>query len=118
MKGKKILVVDDDFDDLSKIKATLEKGGFEVSAATNGAKAIDYLGLEEYAAILVDIKMPTLSGYDLVNLMKERVEKKTKILFISVVPRKDVDLGKVDGFIQKPFNGGDAILKEVKKVLK
>ena len=118
MSNKKILVVDDDFEDLSKIKVALEKGGFEVNAATNGAKAIDYLGTEEYAAILVDIRMPTLSGYDLVNLMKERVQKKTKILFISVVPKKEVDMGKVDGFIQKPFNGGDAILKEVKKVLK
>jgi CheY-like chemotaxis protein len=100
--AKKILVVDDDFKDLTLMKSVLEHEGYEVYGATNGAKAIDMLGTQ-FDLILIDIKMPTLSGYDLMRLIRERQNGKSKILFVSIVPKKEVDLSDVDGFIQKPF---------------
>lgn len=101
---KRILVVDDEFSDLETMKKLLEKEDFEVVAVTNGAKAFDSLKGDGYSLILIDIKMPTLSGYDLLRLMREKVNHKVPMIFVSIVPKEDVDMTDADGFIQKPFS--------------
>jgi CheY-like chemotaxis protein len=113
---KKILIVDDSFDDLDFMKDTLSKAGYNVVAATNGAKALDLLVDDGFALILIDIKMPTLSGYDLLRLLRERVNHSAKMVYISVVRKKDVDMNDIDGFIQKPVNA-EHLIKSVKKVI-
>ena len=102
MVAKKILVVDDDFKDLNLMKSVLEHEGYEVHGATNGAKAIDMLGTR-FDLILIDIQMPTLTGYDLMRLIREKINGKSNLVYVSVVPKKNVDMSNVDGFIQKPF---------------
>ena len=115
--ARKILVVDDNFDDLSTMKALLEKSNYEVVPATNGARAIDLLKGNGFDLILLDIQMPTLSGYDLLRLLKERLGGKVKMAYVSIVPKKEVDMSGVDGFVQKPFSPS-SLLSEVKRVLK
>ncbi len=100
--AKKILIVDDDFKDLSLMKSVLEHEGYEVSGATNGAKAMAMLETK-FDLILIDIQMPTLSGYDLMRLIREKIDGRSKLIYVSVVPKKQVDLSNVNGFIQKPF---------------
>ena len=89
--SKKVLVVDDDFKDLTAMKTILENGGFETVVVSNGAQALDSLEGSSFDLILVDIRMPTLSGYDLLRLMRERLDGKSKMAYVSIVPRKDVD---------------------------
>ncbi|MBN2126775.1 MAG: response regulator [Candidatus Diapherotrites archaeon] len=112
----KVLIVDDEFDDLLSMKEILEKEGMKVFTATNGAKALDLLNENQFDIILIDIKMPTLSGYDLLRLLKERVDSKSKILFVSIIPEKEADLSECDGFIQKPFSP-KSIVSKIKSVL-
>ncbi|MAH42701.1 two-component system response regulator [archaeon] len=114
---KSILVVDDDFDDATKTKKVLEKAKYDVQTATNGAKALDMLDTHKFDLILIDIRMPTLSGYDLLQLMRERLNGSSKLIFVSVVPKKDVDMKDIDGFIQKPFSE-KTLLAGIKKSLK
>jgi len=114
---KKVLVVDDEFDDLSTMKSVLAGEGFSVFTATNGAQAMDQLKTDGFDLILIDIRMPTLSGYDLVRLLKERTNGKTRMMFVSIVPKQEVDLRGVDGFVQKPFSP-KTLIAEVKKALK
>jgi len=38
--------------------------------------------------ILLDIKMPTLTGYDLLRLMREKVNHKCPMVYVSIVPKK------------------------------
>jgi len=111
------MVIDDNFDDLLAMKTALEASGFKVTAVTNGASAIDAVSNDRFDIVLVDIKMPTLSGYDLFSLMKDRVDKKTKLIFVSVIPKKQVEINGADGFIQKPFTPV-SFVKEVKKLIK
>lgn len=115
--GKKILVVDDDFEDLTSMKNILEKAGYDVVGATNGAQGLDALKEDGFSMVLLDIKMPTLSGYDLLRILRERLNHKVPMVYVTVVPRKDVDMTDIDGFIQKPFNP-TSVLKEVKRVMK
>jgi CheY-like chemotaxis protein len=113
---KKILVVDDSFEDLEQMKAVLEKAGYSVKAATNGAEALDVLRADGFELILIDIKMPTLSGYDLLRLLRERLNHNSKMVYVSIVPKKEVAMDDVDGFVQKPFNE-KSLLAEIKRVL-
>jgi len=111
------LVVDDDFEDLTSIKNILEKAGYNVVGATNGAQGLDALREDGFSMVLLDIKMPTLSGYDLLRILRERLNHKVPMVYVTIVPRKDVDMTDIDGFIQKPFNP-TSVLKEVKRVMK
>ena len=111
------MVVDDDFEDLTSIKNILEKAGYNVVGATNGAQGLDALREDGFSMVLLDIKMPTLSGYDLLRILRERLNHKVPMVYVTIVPRKDVDMTDIDGFIQKPFNP-TSVLKEVKRVMK
>ena len=114
---KKILIVDDDLNDLETMKIVLEKEKYDIEVADNGADALDIIKKNKPDLILLDIKMPTLSGYDLLRLLRERLNHKVKMIYVSIVPKSDVDLSDIDGFIQKPFMPS-GLIKEVKKVFK
>jgi len=115
--AKKILIIDDDVNDLETMKLVLQKEKYTVMGADNGADALDLIKKDKPDAILLDIKMPTLSGYDLLRLLRERLNHKVKMIYVSIVPKQDVDLSDIDGFVQKPFMPS-GLIKEVKKVLK
>lgn len=114
---KRILVIDDDFEDLSNVKKVLENDGYHVSGATNGAQGLDALEEDKFDCILIDVRMPTLSGYDLLRILRERLNHKVPMIYVTIVPKKEVDLNDIDGFVQKPISE-KALLKEVKKVMK
>lgn len=115
--AKKILIVDDDVNDLETMKLILEKEKYSVCTADNGGDALDSIKENKPELILIDIKMPTLSGYDLLRLLRERLNHKVKMIYVSIIPKSDVDLRDIDGFIQKPFMPA-SLIKEVKRVLK
>lgn len=113
----KILVIDDDVEDLDTSKAILEAEKYKVITASDGAEALDSLRKDGFDLILIDVQMPTLSGYDLLRLLRERLNHDAKMIYCTIVPRKEVDMEDIDGFIQKPFSPKEFI-KEVKRVLK
>jgi len=112
----KILIVDDNNNDLEIMKAILEKNGCEVVGASNGADALDQLQSDGFKIALIDIKMPTLSGYDLLRLLRERLNHHVRIIYVSIVPMQEVDMDGVDGFVQKQFSS-ESLMVEVNKVL-
>jgi len=114
--GGKILIIDDNKEDLSVMKSLLEKEDHIVKIAENGADGLDALKADGFSLILIDIKMPTLSGYDLLRLLREKLNHKVKMIYISIVPEQEVDMEDIDGFIQKPFSP-ETFLEEVNKVL-
>jgi DNA-binding NtrC family response regulator len=63
--GRRILLVDDDEDMRSLLSDVLSDEGYEVIQAANGAEALVLLHRETFAAILLDKRMPGLSGMDL-----------------------------------------------------
>ncbi len=113
--AKKILVVDDDADIAETIKVILETEGYSVVTAFDGHHALDAIAKEHFDMILLDIKMPGLSGHEVRKLILEKIAYHVPIIFVSVVPKNEVDVKLVDGFVQKPF-GKDNLLNEVKRV--
>src|SRR5256885_1043035 len=104
----KILVVDDNPDNLTSIEATLETLNEQVVTARSGTEALRYLLESDFAAILLDVKMPDMDGFETAELIRTRKRSAhTPILFLTAYRSEEhlfrgYDLGAVD-FLFKPI---------------
>jgi EAL domain-containing protein (putative c-di-GMP-specific phosphodiesterase class I) len=104
-----ILVVDDTLYNLEILSIMLSNQGYAVLEATNGIDAIELAKTRIPNLILLDIKMPSMNGYEVCkNLKNNPITQQIPIIFISAI--KDVEekveafsMGGVD-FINKPFH--------------
>ncbi len=105
----RILLVEDDpvFRELTA--STLEHAGYEVSVAENGARGLEMAKVESYHAIIVDLMMPRMHGFEVIQRLREHHQTfRTPILVYSAKiyesdQRKAISLG-ADGFLQKPVS--------------
>lgn len=103
---KKALVVDDTKNIRILLTKTLELEGFEIKSASTGAEALDIIRKEAFDLIFLDIKLPEVSGTEV--LRKIRGEgNNTPVIIITAYPTVKnavdcVQLGAIT-YIQKPF---------------
>lgn len=71
MDSRQIVLVEDTLTQAMLYQHMLEKGGFSVRLARSGRQAIELIEKEKPLAILTDINMPEMSGYELARLVKE-----------------------------------------------
>lgn len=125
MKGKKILLVDDDIDLISAITLVLTNSGYEVTSAYNGKEGFKKALAEQPDLIVLDVMMSTHSeGFDIArDLRKVEATKKTPIILLTsvntTVPFKfepDATYLPVNIFLEKPVTPAD-LLVQIKKVL-
>ena len=95
VESKKILIVDD----VSVCRKSLSKLvnvlGFETVVVENGKLGIEKLeenGAENYAAVLLDVRMPVLDGFETVKYIRE--EMKSNILVVFVTGEQDEGVTK------------------------
>jgi signal transduction histidine kinase len=107
----KILLVDDNENNLLSMEVALEKGNYTFFRATSGREALRVLLQEEdFFLILLDVKMPIMDGYETAELIYQRDKlKHIPIIFITAHDYEEAAMfkgyqaGAVD-FIRKPFN--------------
>ncbi|MDF0733231.1 response regulator [Pseudomonas entomophila] len=63
-EGRRILLVEDNPVNQSVIEAMLRSLGFEVAVAVDGAQAVDLVGQQRFAAVLMDCRLPQMDGYE------------------------------------------------------
>jgi len=68
---KRILVVDDEPDFASIVQADLEKEGYDVEVAYNGVEGLEKVKANPPHAIVLDVMMPEMDGYELCKLLKD-----------------------------------------------
>ena len=121
---KKIMVVDDEPDQIYVIKKSLEKAGvtYEIITANSGAQCLEFLEKNQIPdLILLDIMMPEMSGWIVFDKLKDNVMwEKIPIIFLTARTDKIAEnaggfLG--DDFIEKPFDTKD-LKSRIDKVLK
>src|SRR5579862_4261051 len=104
----KILLVDDSPENLVSLEAALEGLGQEIVTARSGMEALRRLLEDDYAAILLDVKMPEMDGFQTAELIRARRRSRhTPILFLTAYKNEEhlfrgYDLGAVD-FLFKPI---------------
>ncbi len=107
----KILLVEDQFINQKLMKNVLEKGGYEVMAASDGETALDLLSKNKFDIILMDIQMPELNGYEVAKRFREMEKisgERTPILAMTANSlagdrEKSLQSG-MDDYIAKPLN--------------
>lgn len=104
----KILLVDDNPDNLVSLEAALDTLGEDLVLARSGTEALRYLLDNDFAAILLDVKMPDMDGFETAELIRTRKRSQhTPILFLTAYRNEEhlfrgYDLGAVD-FLFKPI---------------
>jgi two-component system response regulator MprA len=106
MTPKRILVVDDEPMVCDSIKRMLEFDGHQVEMATSGQQALEVLQNAKFDLIMIDYRMPVMTGDKLAGLIKARAPHQP-ILLISataqVLEQSQEPLAGVDLMISKPF---------------
>jgi len=105
---KSILVVDDDPNMIKLIQFYLLKDDFEIAPCTRGKDALEILKKENFEVILIDMLMPEMDGFTLLNKMKEELNIETPIVVVTAHGASDslmkmIDNGAYD-ILQKPFS--------------
>jgi DNA-binding NtrC family response regulator len=107
-KKYRILVVDDEESITFLLKTELEElSDFDVDVALNGTEAINLVQSTIYDIVLLDIKMPRLSGIDVLRFINEHSPATQVIMLTNVIDYKTaietIKLGAYD-FISKPYD--------------
>jgi DNA-binding response OmpR family regulator len=104
MSSRRVLVVDDDPAIRQIIAVLLQRDGVDVEIAEDGSRANALLAENEYAVVLLDLMMPRVDGYGVIEFMKARGIT-TPIVVISAVSdeRDDLDPQLVRVAMQKPI---------------
>lgn len=107
-----ILVVDDEFDISNSIKRGLEKKGFQVDAFTDPTDALSHYSPGAYDILLVDIRMPKMSGFEFVRAVRA-LDPKVQFCFLTAFDVQRSEFNKlfpdvdVSHLLRKPITLAD-----------
>jgi CheY-like chemotaxis protein len=104
-----ILLVDDKPANLLALEAVLESMGLNLMKANSGEEALQKLTLEDFAVVLMDVRMPEMDGFETAATIRRRDPScKTPIIFLTAAQENEADVirayevGAID-YLLKPF---------------
>jgi two-component system cell cycle response regulator DivK len=107
--GPRILIIDDDPDNLGLVSFLVSQAGYEVLNARNGRQGIEMARRESPDLILLDLSMPELSGWEVAQILKGD-EKTSHIRLVALTAltlpshhRRAREVG-IQGYITKPID--------------
>lgn len=122
MKGKKLLLVEDDELLASLLRFRMEKGGFKVDLVYDGKQVKEHLknGLPDI--IVSDIMMPYMSGIELIDYVRNALNSTIPIIVISSAGNEDnvlsaFELGAND-FLSKPVSPSELMVRVTREMNK
>jgi len=102
----RLLIIEDEIDLNNALSKHLKKNGYGVDACYNGMEALEYLQVTNYDAIILDVMMPIMDGYEFLRRIRQQKDQ-TPVLFLTA---KDTLEDKVfgldsgaDDYLIKPF---------------
>ena len=117
----RLLIVDDRAENILALKVVLRDGGCELVEAHSGFEALELARRYEFAAILLDVQMPGLDGFETAKLLRTfELSKQTPIIFVTAIHQTEAqahrgyDVGAID-YLFKPINA--EILKAKVQIL-
>jgi DNA-binding response OmpR family regulator len=119
--GKKVLVAEDDPDIRNLIVYSLQFAGFHVVEAINGVEALTMAQVEKPDIVLLDVRMPKMSGYEVCEELKSQAPTQSiPVVFLSARGQEaeikyGLELG-AEEYIIKPF-APDELQRRVTAIL-
>lgn len=121
---KKILIIEDDTFLQGLAANKLQAEGFEVNTASNGKEGLAKLGQEDYHGIILDIMLPDMSGFEILEQLRKEKSNNQKVpvlIFSNLSEDKDIkkglDLGATDFLVKANFTL-DELAEKVKNAIK
>ncbi len=115
----RVLVADDEEDILEVIQDRLESCGFKVTTAANGAEALRRITTEKFDGAFLDVKMPEMTGIEVLEEVRKR-DQKLPIIIITSSTSREAAIGSLakgaNEFILKPFDWHE-LKEKIEKVL-
>ena len=114
LRKPRVLVVDDSISIRKYVQRFLDRSGYEVETATDGMNALEALAKQKYDAVITDLEMPVMHGYDLIAEMKRNpVFASVPIIVLTSRAgekhrQKAIDMGAQD-YLVKPFEEQEMI---------
>lgn len=110
----RILLADDEKEFVKALSTILKNANYSVDFAYDGEEAMDCLHGASYDAVILDINMPKLNGYDVLRSMR-REGIRTPVIFLTARTQIDdkiegFDLG-ADDYIPKPFFSDELLVR-------
>src|ERR1051326_3099241 len=103
----RILIVDDERSMRELLERVFRREGYSVNVAENGSRALEMLRTSVYDLVISDVKMPGLSGIDLLTQCREFSPDTMVIImtaFATIDNAREAFKFGADDFIQKPFD--------------
>ena len=105
--SKSLLLVDNEPDIIYLFKYVLESRNYDVYGFTNPLKALEHykLNCAQYGLVISDIRMPVITGFDLLKNVR-KIDVNIPIILMSaydIIDFSELDGIKIDGFMQKPI---------------
>jgi len=109
MKQKKILIVDDERDLVELIGLNLQRNGYEVITAHDGATGLELARRQHPDLLVLDVMMPGLSGRDVTVALKGDPETATMPILMLTAKTEETDIivglsMGADDYVTKPFS--------------
>jgi len=108
----KVLVIDDEESILETLSVLLRKEGFEVLAALSGSEGLERFGELQPDLVLTDVRMPKVSGVDVLEAIRERDPTTPVVLMTAQASLQSaihaVNLGATH-YVQKPFSNDELL---------
>jgi len=98
-----ILIIDDELPILSLLSKSLARNGYSVDTVENGEKGIKKIESNNYCLIFTDIKMPGLSGEQVLQHLRNTQNALTPVVGMSGTPWL-LDQTDFDAVLEKPFS--------------
>ncbi|MDR2887643.1 MAG: hybrid sensor histidine kinase/response regulator [Bacteroidales bacterium] len=105
----KILIVDDNYENLQVLGIHLQEIGYDIEFATSGKAALDWLENDEFDLVLLDINMPGMNGFEVCNKIRTNTKlNNLPIIFLSAENQREsilkgLTIGGQD-YVTKPFD--------------
>jgi len=120
--GETVLVVDDNHAFRELVREWLGRAGFAVVEAGDADAALRLLDEEPPALVVLDVKLPGVSGYELMQELRDRLGGELPIIFVSGERVDSYDriaglLLGADDYLAKPFDP-DELLARVRRALR
>jgi signal transduction histidine kinase len=116
MDGQKILIVDDEANNIKLLKGILFPQNYKFSEALSGEEALDLVRQISPSLILLDVMMPGINGFEVCQKLKQ--DEKTKsipIIMVTALNEKEHRLKAVesgaDDFLSKPLDSTEVVIR-------
>ncbi|MEO7066286.1 MAG: ATP-binding protein [Rhodanobacter sp.] len=117
-----LLLVEDDAIVAAVVRGLLERGGHQVCHVSNGLAALSELAQASFTAVLLDLDLPGVDGFQIARLIRQREVAGRRLPIIAVTARSGENdavrarAAGMDGFLRKPLSG-EQLISALKRVI-